>query len=219
MLLGTDGGIGQMLLHPSRKVSKLYKVGWHSALILLAATLMSPRLRDQVGLVEREGRPLIASDAVQRFSEGVELASGERCLPATLTLGPIEPGQPVPLGISGGEPVTRDLDGGGSYCGGLEAHEVLVAVEEGRYHQVKRMVAACGGHVATLHRLALGRLQLDDTLRPGEARELSDREIDVLHGMLPVDRSPITAPPRPGAGSERPTSPPATTARTSACTP
>jgi len=145
--------------------------------------------------VAREGRPLLVDDAASRFEQGVELASGERCLSATLRPGPIEPGRSVPLGID-----TAGLSSLGehSYLGGLGDDEILVAVAEGRYHQVKRMVAACGGHVASLHRVALGSLQLDDSLPPGEARELSETEIDTLHAMLPENRDPIVAPRRGG---------------------
>ncbi|QFU01580.1 Ribosomal small subunit pseudouridine synthase A [Halomonas sp. THAF5a] len=46
---------------------------------------------------------------------------------------------------------------------------------EGKYHQVKRMFAAIGHHVAALHREAIGPLSLGD-LAPGEWRELSEGE-------------------------------------------
>lgn len=42
----------------------------------------------------------------------------------------------------------------------LGQREVLVTLYEGRYHQVRRMFAAMGNHVATLERLAVGGLRL-----------------------------------------------------------
>ncbi len=57
-----------------------------------------------------------------------------------------------------------------------------LVVHEGRYHQVKRMIAACGGHVTELHRAAVGGLRLDPELAPGAVRPLTDAEIDALDG-------------------------------------
>jgi 16S rRNA pseudouridine516 synthase len=51
-----------------------------------------------------------------------------------------------------------------------------IAVSEGRYHQVRRMFAAVGNHVETLHRVACGALTLGD-LPVGAWRALADDEI------------------------------------------
>lgn len=55
--------------------------------------------------------------------------------------------------------------------------EVLITLEEGKYHQVKRMFAALGNHVDGLHREKIGTLQLDENLGEGEYRELTEEEI------------------------------------------
>lgn len=55
-----------------------------------------------------------------------------------------------------------------------------VVVHEGRYHQVKRMIAACGAHVTALHRAAVGSLRLDPALPPGAVRPLTDAELEAL---------------------------------------
>lgn len=47
---------------------------------------------------------------------------------------------------------------------------------QGKYHQVKRMVAACGNRVEALHRSAFGAYALPDDLAPGEWRWLSGPE-------------------------------------------
>jgi 16S rRNA pseudouridine516 synthase len=52
-----------------------------------------------------------------------------------------------------------------------------VRLSEGRYHQVRRMFAAAGNHVVTLHRDQIGKLRLPDDLEPGSFRLLSEREI------------------------------------------
>jgi 16S rRNA pseudouridine516 synthase len=58
--------------------------------------------------------------------------------------------------------------------------EVLVTLDEGKYHQVKRMFAALGNHVEGLHREKIGSLQLDEDLSEGEYRELTETEINSL---------------------------------------
>ncbi|MGI6706070.1 MAG: pseudouridine synthase [Clostridia bacterium] len=57
---------------------------------------------------------------------------------------------------------------------------VKVTIYEGKYHQVKRMFQAVGKKVIYLKRIAMGNLSLDESLAPGEARELSEEEVDCL---------------------------------------
>lgn len=60
---------------------------------------------------------------------------------------------------------------------------VRITLTEGRYHQVRRMFAALGNHVETLHREAVGGLKLDEqALEPGQWRELNAAEIALLGG-------------------------------------
>lgn len=56
-----------------------------------------------------------------------------------------------------------------------------LTVQEGKYHQVKRMFGARGKPVAALHRLTFGPLALDDKLQPGEFRELTEEEAAALY--------------------------------------
>jgi 16S rRNA pseudouridine516 synthase len=53
----------------------------------------------------------------------------------------------------------------------LAPREAELTLTEGRFHQVRRMFAACGANVLTLHRSHFGDLALGD-LPPGEWREL-----------------------------------------------
>lgn len=62
----------------------------------------------------------------------------------------------------------------------LAEGQVRVTVSEGRYHQVRRMLAACGTPVTQLKRLSEGRVALDERLRPGQWRELTEDEICLL---------------------------------------
>ena len=53
----------------------------------------------------------------------------------------------------------------------------IVQVKEGKYHQVKRMLAACGKPVTSLKRLKIGGLWLDPALAPGQFRQLTADEL------------------------------------------
>ncbi|OOE34197.1 16S rRNA pseudouridine(516) synthase [Salinivibrio kushneri] len=59
-------------------------------------------------------------------------------------------------------------------------YEALLTIQEGKYHQVKRMFAAVGNKVDALHRESIGHLVLDEHLEPGEYRPLTDEEIALL---------------------------------------
>ena len=57
-----------------------------------------------------------------------------------------------------------------------------MTIQEGKFHQIKKMVAALGGgkQVLYLKRLSIGALRLDESLRPGEYRRLRQEELAVL---------------------------------------
>ncbi len=116
-----------------------------------AHALTAPRRHvDKVYAALVEGR--LELSAPKRFAEGLTLADGTLCKPAVLKV----------LGPQDG--MTR----------------VEVTLREGKHHQVKRMIAAVGGHVAHLKRLSIGPLRLDDALAPGEYRELTEEEVAML---------------------------------------
>ncbi|BFM15492.1 16S rRNA pseudouridine(516) synthase [Maricurvus nonylphenolicus] len=54
----------------------------------------------------------------------------------------------------------------------LSDHVAEVVLQEGRYHQIKRMFGRFRNPVVALHRLSIGDLELDSNLAPGEYREL-----------------------------------------------
>lgn len=64
----------------------------------------------------------------------------------------------------------------------LSPGEALVTLQEGKFHQVKRMLAARGKPVVYLKRLSMGALRLDETLQPGEFRHLTEEERNRLNG-------------------------------------
>lgn len=62
----------------------------------------------------------------------------------------------------------------------LRSGECLVTLREGKFHQVKRMLAARGAPVTYLKRLSMGPLTLDEALAPGEYRPLTENELAAL---------------------------------------
>ena len=71
-----------------------------------------------------------------------------------------------------------------------DAATALVWVCEGKYHQVRRMFAARGRTVTALKRLSVGPLSLDETLRPGEYRELEPQEVQMLLTAVSGEENP-----------------------------
>ena len=69
-------------------------------------------------------------------------------------------------------------------CHRLSEFELELAIAEGKYHQVKRMVAAAGNRVEALHRVAVGELVLPDDLPVGRWKWLEPAELERL-GALP----------------------------------
>lgn len=78
---------------------------------------------------------------------------------------------------------------GGLVClpAGLEVLEepdtAIVTLREGKYHQIKRMLAARGKPVAYLKRLTMGPLSLDPALEKGAWRPLTPEELAALRGV------------------------------------
>ena len=65
----------------------------------------------------------------------------------------------------------------------LEDTQILLHIQEGRFHQVKRMLHAIGNEVVHLKRIAMGPLRLDEALASGEWRYLSEEEITALKNV------------------------------------
>lgn len=56
-----------------------------------------------------------------------------------------------------------------------------LTISEGRKHQVKRMLKAVGCYVVYLKRVSIGGLNLDESLKEGQYRELTEEEIEKLY--------------------------------------
>ena len=65
----------------------------------------------------------------------------------------------------------------------ISDHAMTLTVTEGRYHEIKRMIEACGSKVTYLKRVRMKNLVLDENLKPGEYRFLTPEEIDDLKAV------------------------------------
>ena len=61
-----------------------------------------------------------------------------------------------------------------------EVSEIHLTVQEGKFHQVKRIFEAVGKKVIYLKRISMGTLQLDENLKLGEYRPLTEEELEHL---------------------------------------
>lgn len=63
---------------------------------------------------------------------------------------------------------------------GEEPNTAFVTIHEGKFHQVKKMFLARNNEVVYLKRISIGGIALDETLKPGEYRELTKEELEPL---------------------------------------
>jgi 16S rRNA pseudouridine516 synthase len=70
-------------------------------------------------------------------------------------------------------------------CEKLDEHVLRLTLAEGKYHQVRRMIAAAGNHVEALHREAIGNYALPADLPPGAWRWLETDDLKQLEQPWP----------------------------------
>ncbi len=150
------------LLDDTARHKKVFPVGrldidTHGLLLLtnngqLAHAMLSPKKHvDKVYLAQVEG--VMDSSDVEKFVAGIELKD-VTCQPAKLTI------------LSVDEATQTSL--------------VEITIREGKFHQVKRMVQACGKTVTDLERISMGPLVLDENLVLGDYRRLTAEELASL---------------------------------------
>ena len=150
------------LLDDYARAKEVFPVGrldidTHGLLLLtndgqLAHALLSPKRHvDKTYLAQVEG--IMSQEDVDTFAKGISLKDFT-CQPAKLEL------------VSVDSVKNQSL--------------VRVTIAEGKFHQVKRMVAYCGKEVVDLQRLTMGTLVLDENLERGEWRRLTREELENL---------------------------------------
>lgn len=154
LLLTNDGALAHRLLSPKKHVDKVYFARVYGKVTECEV------LKFQQGLLLKQ----------DLFSEsGKEFFS----LPAKLEiLGFQADTSKEDIDLTENEHKFNEPDRGIS--------EVRLTIQEGKFHQVKRMFEAVGMKVLYLKRLSMGNLLLDETLAPGEYRSLTEAEIKAL---------------------------------------
>lgn len=162
LLLTNDGALAHALLSPRKHVDKCYY-----------AVLDGP-----VGRKEQEA-----------FAAGLDIGDEKRTLPAELV-----PAREEQAGVQAPEagehtgievPEKEEQADATAPASGPEDMSrqtediagVFITIQEGRFHQIKRMAKAVGRKVLYLKRLSMGSLHLDESLAPGEYRPLTEEEI------------------------------------------
>jgi len=94
----------------------------------------------------------VDEEDIKAFENGIVLDDGYECMPGKLEI------------------LKSDEDGA----------EVLVTIQEGKFHQVKRMFQSREKTVVYLRRISFGSLKLDESLEEGQYRELTEEELSYL---------------------------------------
>lgn len=116
----------------------------------LAHRLLTPKKHvDKVYYAKIDG--MVTEEDVKRFAEGIDIGAEEE-----------EMTRPAKLDI----------------MRSAEESEIRLTIHEGKFHQVKRMFLAVGKEVTYLKRESMGTLCLDENLKPGEYRLLTEEEIE-----------------------------------------
>ncbi len=68
-------------------------------------------------------------------------------------------------------------------CSRISSHSMQMTIAEGKYHQVKRMLAAVGNRVEALHRVAIGGYTLPTNLLPGAWCWMTDEALLLVEGQ------------------------------------
>ena len=114
--------------------------------------------------------------AVEQMAAGLTLNDGTPVMPGKLEILKQWTGQTRQKAL---EQFSADAETADSAEANAGA-EILLTIQEGKFHQVKRMFEALGCHVVFLKRLSMGRLKLDPDLKPGEYRALTEGELELL---------------------------------------
>ena len=116
----------------------------------LAHRLLAPKKHvDKVYYAKIDG--MVTEEDVKRFAEGIDIGAEEE-----------EMTRPAKLDI----------------MKSAEESEIRLTIHEGKFHQVKRMFLAVGKEVTYLKRERMGTLCLDEKLKSGEYRLLTEEEIE-----------------------------------------
>lgn len=127
----------------------------------LAHRILSPKNHIQKTYEAVLDHPLSRED-ILALAEGITLKDGTRCLPAIV------------------EPLFDSKNAGTDCSNHTGNSKIKIKICEGKYHQIKRMIAARDNAVLTLKRVSMGNVSLDPALPEGACRPLTPAEQELL---------------------------------------
>jgi len=160
----------------------------HRAVFSLLPTPLIERGIQSVGRLDQDTKGLLLLTDDGQFLHA--LTHPRQHVPKRYHIQTAEPIQPAQLtqlqsGVmlhGESQPVTADN------CTLLDTHLLIMTIHQGKYHQVKRMLAAVGNHVTALHRAQIGELLLADLgLAEGAWCYLNPAQIELAQQRLPFN--------------------------------
>ncbi|KFN93689.1 ribosomal small subunit pseudouridine synthase A [Tetragenococcus muriaticus PMC-11-5] len=119
----------------------------------LSHRLLSPKKHVEKEYLAKIDGIMTSADA-DRVASGMQIDGGEVCLPAKLIIDEVDEKN--------------------------EETTIRLVLQEGKFHQIKRMIYTLGKEVMYLQRIRMGQLYLDEQLDLGSYRELTEEEMMLL---------------------------------------
>lgn len=168
LIITNDGPLAHQLLVPKHHIDKTYYA-------IVTGTITEDDQRAFTRGIRYDEKLTALPAALRVLSTGKTVADLRRALGFTAT----------------SERLLRTRLAGPAFIGAEEpaditddtlVSEVEITIQEGKFHQIKKMVKALPGgkEILYLRRITMGALRLDPALAPGEFRKLSEDEIKIL---------------------------------------
>lgn len=149
----------------------------HASVYALLPPPLNGRQVQSLGRLDEDTTGLLLFSDDGQFIHSI--ISGKRKVPKTyrvMAKHPL-PDESIAALLAGVQLVDEPAPVAAAACERVGECEILLTVTEGRYHQVKRMVAAVGNRVEALQRVAIGGLTLPDDLPEGRWRWLDAQDL------------------------------------------
>jgi 16S rRNA pseudouridine516 synthase len=193
--LGVDGGLWRyrehayIVLHKPAGYECSHQATHHPSVFALLPAPLVQRGTQCVGRLDQDttGVLLLSDDGqfIHRMTspkKGVTKTYRARCA---------EPVTPAMLGalLDGVQLHDAPAPVAALACEAVDADGLKLTLAEGKYHQVKRMIAAAGNSVVALHRESIGAWALPTDLAPGSWRWLDAEDLERLERTWPSVKS------------------------------
>ncbi len=153
LLITNDGALSHNLLSPRKHVSKTYFC-----------------------VTDKE----LSLDEISEMEKGIDIGDDKKTLPCILNATTLEEAcSTYNIAMGNADSLFERIDKLSGYSS-FNVYSYLLTINEGRFHQVKRMFSYFGGEILYLNRVEFAGLKLDMTLDLGEYRKLTEEEIRII---------------------------------------